>query len=148
MSGDPYGLERFVAAQAGGVFENAVDELRHGRKTTHWMWFVFPQLSGLGRSSTSKFYGIGSLDEARAYLAHPLLGARLRQCAETLAGLDARHTARQVFGTPDDLKLHSSLTLFAGAAGAGSIFERLLERYFAGQPDARTVAMLQLQGRA
>lgn len=148
MSADPYDLARFVAAQAGGVFETAVDELRRGRKTTHWMWFVFPQLSGLGHSGTSKFYGIGSLDEARAYLAHPLLGARLQQCAETLAALDARHTARHVFGTPDDLKLRSSLTLFAQAAGPGSIFERLLARYFAGQPDARTLAMLQSQGRA
>lgn len=148
MSTDPYDLARFVAAQANGVFESAVTELRRGYKTTHWMWFVFPQLAGLGHSSASSFYGIGGLDEARAYLAHPLLGGRLRQCAETLSALDARHTARHVFGTPDDLKLRSSLTLFARAAGPGSIFEYLLERYFAGEPDVRTLTMLQLQGRA
>ncbi|HWJ07493.1 MAG TPA: DUF1810 domain-containing protein [Steroidobacteraceae bacterium] len=145
MSADPYDLARFVAAQAGGVFETAVDELRRGRKTTHWMWFVFPQLTGLGHSSTAHFYGIGSLDEARAYLAHPVLGARLQQCANVLELLDARLTAHAVFGTPDDLKLCSSLTLFAHAAGPGSIYARLLDRYCAGRPDRRTLALLELQ---
>ena len=148
MSTDPHDLARFVDAQAGGVHDAAIAELRRGRKTSHWMWFVFPQLAGLGHSSTSQYYGLGSLDEARAYLAHPLLGTRLQQCAATLEALDANVTAREVFGTPDDLKLRSSLTLFAQAAGPGSIYERLLERYYAGQPDARTLAMLQLQGPA
>lgn len=148
MSRDPYNLERFVTAQDGGVFEAALAELQRGRKTTHWMWFVFPQLAGLGHSSMSQYYGIGSLAEARAYLAHPLLGTRLQQCAAALEALDATRTARQVFGTPDDLKLRSSLTLFARAAGPGSIYERLLERYCAGEPDPRTLEMLQLHGAA
>lgn len=144
---NPFDLERFIEAQSGGVHERAVAELRHGRKQSHWMWFVFPQLTGLGHSSMARRYGITGIDEARAYLEHPLLGSRLRECAATLEALDPRHSARDIFGTPDDLKLRSSLTLFAQAAGPGSIFERILQKYFNGQRDDLTLAMLQLQGR-
>lgn len=135
---DPFDLARFVEAQAG-VHEHAVAELRAGRKRSHWMWFVFPQLRGLGHSAMAERYGIGGLDEARAYLAHPLLGARLLECAAVLEGLDPRLSAHDVFGSPDDLKLRSSLTLFARAAGSGSVFERLLGKYFGGQVDELTI---------
>lgn len=138
---DPFDLERFVDAQSG-VHERAVAELRGGRKRSHWMWFVFPQLAGLGHSGMARRYGITGLDEARAYLEHPVLGARLLECGQTLEALDARLSASDIFGSPDDLKLRSSLTLFAQAAGPGSIFERLLAKYFAGRADDRTLAML------
>ena len=142
---DPFDLERFVAAQSG-VHERAVAELSNGRKRSHWMWFVFPQLAGLGHSARAQHYGITGLDEARAYLAHPVLGARLQECSAVLEGLDPGLPASSIFGYPDDLKLRSSLTLFARAAGPGSIFERLLDKYFAGEPDDLTVALLQMQG--
>jgi uncharacterized protein (DUF1810 family) len=144
---DPFNLERFLAAQSG-AHDTAVVELRDGCKRSHWMWFVFPQLAGLGHSARAQHYGITGLDEARAYLAHPVLGARLQECAAVLEGLDPSLSASSIFGYPDDLKLRSCLTLFARAAGPGSIFERLLDRYFAGEPDDRTVALLQLQGRS
>ena len=144
---DPFNLERFLAAQSG-AHDTAVVELRDGCKRSHWMWFVFPQLTGLGHSARAQHYGVTGLDEARAYLAHPLLGARLQECAAVLEGLDPSLSASSIFGYPDDLKLRSCLTLFARAAGPGSIFERLLDRYFAGEPDDRTVALLQLQGRS
>jgi uncharacterized protein (DUF1810 family) len=147
QAADPFNLERFLAAQSG-VHERALEELRNGCKQSHWMWFVFPQLAGLGHSARAQHYGITGLDEARAYLAHPVLGARLYECAAVLEGLDPGLSASGIFGYPDDLKLRSCLTLFARAAGPGSIFERLLDRYFAGEPDDRTVALLQLQGRA
>ncbi len=143
-----FDLERFVAAQAGGVHERAIAELRSGCKQSHWMWFVFPQLAGLGYSAVAIRYGITGIDEARAYLAHPVLGAHLQQCAEALDSLDPRHSAFDIFRSPDDLKLRSSLTLFAQAAGPESIFERLLRKYFNGQGDDLTLAMLQLQGRS
>jgi len=143
-----FDLERFVEAQAGGIHERAIAELRSGRKQSHWMWFVFPQMKGLGCSAVAVRYGITGIDEARAFLAHPLLGARLHECAAILDALDSRHSAFEIFRSPDDLKLRSSLTLFARAAGPGSIFERLLEKYFDGQGDDLTLAMLQLQGRA
>src|SRR5215470_19228805 len=109
---DPYDLQRFVTAQdAGGTYQRAVAELRAGRKTSHWMWFVFPQIAGLGYSPASRTYAITSLDEARAYLAHPVLGARLIECATILTGLTGR-TAEQIFGEVDAQKLHSSTTLF------------------------------------
>ena len=139
-------LERFVDAQSGGTHERAVAELRAGRKTTHWMWFVFPQLRGLGHSAAAVRYGIDGIDEARAYLAHPVLGARLQQCAEVLERL-AGHPALDIFGPTDTLKLRSSLTLFAQVAAPGSVFERLLGKYFDGERDELTVAMLQLQAR-
>ena len=144
---DPFNLERFLAAQSG-AHDIAVAELRHGCKQSHWMWFVFPQLTGLGHSARAQHYGITGLDEARAYLAHPVLGARLQECASVLEGLDPSLSASSIFGYPDDLKLRSCLTLFARAAGPGSIFESLLGKYFAGKPDDRTVALLQLQGRS
>ena len=147
MTVDPFNLKRFVAAQAG-VHDTAVAELRNGCKQSHWMWFVFPQLAGLGHSARAQHYGITGLEEARAYLAHPVLGARLQECAAVLEGLDPDLTASSIFGYPDDLKLRSCLTLFARAAGPGSIFGRLLDKYFAGQPDDLTVALLQMKGHS
>lgn len=140
-----FDLERFVEAQSG-VYEHALAELRSGQKRTHWMWFVFPQLKGLGRSSTAFRYGITGIDEARAYLAHPVLGPRLLECAAELEPLDPGLTAYDILGSQDDVKLRSSLTLFVHASAPGSVFERLLGKYFGGEPDDRTVAMLGLQG--
>lgn len=142
---DPFDLQRFVGAQSD-AYERAVAELRGDRKRTHWMWFVFPQLKGLGRSATAFRYGITGIDEARAYQAHPVLGPRLLECAAALERLDPGLTASDIFGSPDDVKLRSSLTLFAHASEPGSVFERLLGKYFGGEPDDRTVAMLGLQG--
>ena len=135
---DPYHLQRFVAAQdAGGTYDHAVAELRAGRKTSHWMWFIFPQIAGLGYSSASRMYAITSQEEARAYLAHPVLGARLIECATILTGLTGR-TAEQVFGEVDALKLRSSITLFMHAAPGESVFRRVLDQYFGGEPDSAT----------
>jgi uncharacterized protein (DUF1810 family) len=135
---DPYDLERFVAAQdAGGSYQHAVDELRHGRKTSHWMWFVFPQIAGLGQSPTSKLYAISSLAEARAYLDHPQLGPRLRQCGDVLTAQQSR-TADQIFGGIDAMKLRSSMTLFMHAAPEQRVFRQVIEQYFGGVPDAAT----------
>ncbi len=137
-TGDPYDLRRFVAAQdAGGTYEHAIAELRAGRKTSHWMWFVFPQIAGLGYSPASRTYAITSLAEARAYLAHPVLGPRLAECAVILAGLPDR-TAEQIFGEVDALKLCSSMTLFMHAAPGEPVFRQVLDRYFGGIPDAAT----------
>jgi uncharacterized protein (DUF1810 family) len=145
-AGDPFDLERFVEAQAD-VYVDAVIELRRGRKRSHWMWFVFPQLRGLGHSSNAFRYGITGIDEARAYLAHPVLGPRLLECAAVLEQLDGGRTVSDIFRDPDDVKLRSSLTLFAKVAESGSVFERLLAKYFGGEPDDRTVAMLGLKER-
>ena len=135
---DPYDLQRFVTAQgAGGTYEHATAELRAGRKTSHWMWFVFPQITGLGYSPVSQTYAITSLAEARAYLAHPVLGARLAECAAILSGLPGR-TAEQVFGEVDALKLRSSMTLFMHAAPGEPVFRQVLDRYFSGVPDSAT----------
>lgn len=135
-------LERFVSAQdARGTYDAALAELRAGRKTSHWMWFVFPQLAGLGLSETSRRYAISSLDEARAYLAHPVLGPRLQECARALLGLDGR-TATEILGPVDALKLRSSLTLFARAAPEDPVFGEVLDRYFDGRPDEATDALL------
>jgi uncharacterized protein (DUF1810 family) len=135
---DPYDLQRFVAAQdAGGTYEHAVAELRAGRKTSHWMWFVFPQIAGLGYSPTSRTYAITSLAEARAYLAHPVLGPRLIESAAILAGLPDR-TAEQIFGEVDALKLGSSMTLFMHAAPGEPVFRQVLDQYFGGIPDSVT----------
>jgi uncharacterized protein (DUF1810 family) len=144
---DPFDLERFVMAQSGGTHEHAVAELGRGHKRSHWMWFVFPQLRGLGRSATAMRYGITGIDEARAYLAHPVLGPRLQECAVVLDGLTGS-SALDILGPTDAMKLRSSLTLFAEAAGPGSVFERLLGKYFAGERDDRTLGMLQLQARS
>ncbi len=135
-------LERFVKAQdARGTYDAALAELRAGRKTSHWMWFVFPQLAGLGLSETSRRYAISSLDEARAYLAHPLLGPRLQECARALLGLDGR-TATEILGPVDAVKLRSSLTLFARAAPEDPVFGEVLDRYFDGRRDEATDALL------
>jgi uncharacterized protein (DUF1810 family) len=135
---DPYDLQRFVAAQnAGGTYEHATTELRAGRKTSHWMWFVFPQIAGLGYSSTSRRYAITSLAEAQAYLAHPVLGPRLTVCTAILAGTHGR-TAEQIFGSVDAQKLCSCVTLFMHAAPGEPVFGRVLEQYFGGVADAAT----------
>jgi uncharacterized protein (DUF1810 family) len=139
---DQYHLERFVAAQnAGQTFERAVAELRRGRKTSHWMWFVFPQIAGLGRSPTSRMYAISSLAEARAYLAHPVLGPRLGECAELVCGVEGR-TAEQIFGSIDAQKLRSSATLFALADPTTQVFQRVLDQYFGGVADPATEALI------
>jgi uncharacterized protein (DUF1810 family) len=135
---DPFDLQRFVAAQdAGGAYDRATAELRAGRKTSHWMWFVFPQIAGLGFSAMSRTYAITSLAEAEAYLAHPVLGARLIECATILAGLPGR-TAEQIFGEVDAQKLHSSTTLFRHAAPGEPVFGQVLDQYFGGAPDSAT----------
>jgi uncharacterized protein (DUF1810 family) len=135
---DPYDLARFVAAQdAGGTYDRAVAELRAGRKATHWMWFVFPQIAGLGYSPAARAYAISSLDEARAYLAHPVLGPRLVECAAILTGVPER-TAEQILGGVDALKLCSSMTLFMRAAPGEPAFRQVLDRYFGGVPDPAT----------
>jgi uncharacterized protein (DUF1810 family) len=140
---DPYDLDRFVAAQDhGGTYEAAVAELRSGRKRGHWMWFVFPQIAGLGRSPISQRYAISSLAEAKAYLAHPVLGPRLTECAEILTELD-EHNAQEIFGGIDAIKLRSSMTLFARAADpADPYFRTVLQKYFAGAPDEATERLL------
>jgi uncharacterized protein (DUF1810 family) len=139
---DPFDLNRFVIAQAP-VFTAALDELKAGRKRSHWMWFVFPQLRGLGHSPMAEFYGMGSLDEARAYLAHPLLGPGLILCTETVLALQGR-SPHAIFGSPDNLKFCSSLTLFAIATGEGeAVFRRALDHYCEGRMDTRTVALCQ-----
>lgn len=141
MRDDPFDLDRFVMAQAP-VYDIALAELIGGRKLTHWMWFVFPQLRGLGRSSMAHRYGIASLDEARAYLAHPVLGPRLRECVTAV--LDSGETDPGViFGSPDDLKFISSMTLFSFAAGEDtSLFAAALAKFGGGSRDARTMALL------
>ena len=141
MTPGSYDLERFVRAQdAGGTYADALAELRAGRKTGHWMWFVFPQIAGLGLSETSRRYAIASLDEARAYLAHPVLGARLEESARALLELDGK-TATEILGPVDAMKLRSSLTLFARAAPEQPLFRDVLDRYFDG-PDGATEARL------
>ena len=136
---DPHDLERFVEAQAG-VIESAKQELRSGRKRGHWMWFVFPQVEGLGSSRTSRRYAIGSREEAAAYLSHPTLGPRLRKCTAIVNGLEDR-TAHEVFGSPDDLKFRSSMTLFDAVADGSEPFGTALERYY-DEPDPKTLRFL------
>jgi uncharacterized protein (DUF1810 family) len=130
------GLDRFVDAQ-DGVYERALGELRAGRKTSHWMWFVFPQIAGLGFSAMAQRYEIDSLAEARDYLAHPVLGPRLRECAEAVADIDGR-SAEQIFGGIDAVKLRSSMTLFHRAAPDEPVFARVLDKYFDATPDPAT----------
>jgi uncharacterized protein (DUF1810 family) len=158
--GDPWRLDRFVTAQErGGTYERAVAELRAGAKVSHWMWFVFPQVAGLGMSAMAQEYAISSVAEARAYLAHPVLGPRLLECARVVAGTEGR-SAERIFGPVDAMKLRSSMTLFAaaeaaevgatGAAGVGqapgeadgNVFRAVLAKYFGGVPDEATVARL------
>jgi uncharacterized protein (DUF1810 family) len=134
---DPFDLQRFVDAQAP-VYAQVVAELRAGRKHSHWMWFIFPQIAGLGHSEAARHFAIASRAEAAAYLAHPVLGPRLRECCR-LATLVEGRSARQIFGTPDDMKFRSSLTLFAAATTDNAIFTAALEKYFAGAPDRLTL---------
>jgi uncharacterized protein (DUF1810 family) len=137
---DPFELSRFLKAQER-VYDRVLSELRNGRKRTHWMWFVFPQIEGLGYSSTTQYYSIKSKEEARQYLNHPLLGKRLRDCAESILALEGL-SASSIFGYPDDLKLKSSMTLFASMAEPQSVFSGVLEKYFQGNRDERTLALL------
>jgi len=141
MTADPFDLDRFVTAQAP-VFDAALAELQAGRKRSHWMWFIFPQLRGLGFSATAQFYGVASLDEARAYLAHSLLGPRLTLCALTVLEGPAR-SLHDLFGSPDDMKFASSMTLFEAAAPREErVFGSALDRWCAGERDARTLQLL------
>jgi uncharacterized protein (DUF1810 family) len=137
---DPFNLQRFVDAQ-GRVYGTVVDELRDGRKRSHWMWFVFPQLRGLGSSPTAVRFAIASIDEARAYLDHELLGRRLRECAGLVTTIDGR-TAEEIFGRPDDMKLRSSMTLFARAAEDNADFVAVLDKFYGGEEDPATLARL------
>ena len=136
---DPYDLNRFVQAQRD-EYEEALLEIRGGRKRTHWMWYVFPQVDGLASTSTSKHFAIKSLDEAKAYLDHPVLGPRLLECAEAVLGIQDR-SALAIFGSPDDIKLRSSATLF-GVVLPGSVFDRIIAKYFGGIPDRKTLQLL------
>ncbi len=140
MSDDSYELNRFVIAQ-DLVYATVRDELGRGRKASHWMWFVFPQLQGLGRSAMARHFGIASRPEAVAYWQHPLLGARLKQCTELMLAVEGK-SALQVLGSPDDLKFRSSMTLFEHAAPREPCFARALEVYFNGERDIRTIALL------
>jgi uncharacterized protein (DUF1810 family) len=137
---DPYDLQRFVDAQ-DRVYARVVAELRSGRKRSHWMWFVFPQIAGLGSSPMARQYAIGSLDEARAYLAHPVLGARLLECTQLVVDVKGRGIG-DILGYPDDLKFRSSMTLFAALDDAPGVFDAALAQYFGGEPDARTLEIL------
>jgi uncharacterized protein (DUF1810 family) len=140
MASNDHGLRRFIDAQAG-VFETALAELNAGAKCSHWMWFIFPQLAGLGRSPTAEFYAISSLAEARGYLADVILGPRLRQSVEAVLPWAARRSAEQIFGSVDAMKFRSSLTLFDRAAPA-DLFAAALAAFFAGEPDQRTLALI------
>ena len=137
---DPLNLRRFVDAQAD-VYDRALAEVRDGQKRGHWMWFVVPQIGGLGRSATSKYFAIQSIEEARQYLHHPILGPRLLECAEATLAIEGQ-TISQIFGSPDDRKLQSSMTLFAQVAEPDSVFVRVLERYFNGAMDRATLRIL------
>jgi uncharacterized protein (DUF1810 family) len=138
--GDKYNLERFLTAQED-IFSTALSELKAGRKRSHWMWYIFPQIDGLGHSSTAKYFSIKSHGEAAEYLNHPVLGQRLIQCAETLLKLEGRSVS-EIFGYPDDLKLRSSMTLFEQVANESNVFSKVLEKYFDGKKDMQTVELL------
>jgi uncharacterized protein (DUF1810 family) len=133
---DPFDLGRFISAQES-IFDQALAEIRAGSKESHWMWFIFPQIDGLGFSSTAKHYAIKSLEEARQYLSHPILGPRLRECTQAVLGVGGR-SAHDIFGSPDDLKLKSSMTLFRSIEGQDSLFGQVLDKYYQGRRDTRT----------
>ncbi len=143
---DPRDLARFVDAQAGD-YSQALAEIRNGRKRSHWMWYIFPQIDGLGFSSMSRRYSIKSADEARVYLDHPILGPRLAEIAEAALGVEDR-SAYEVFGSPDDMKLKSCATLFASVSPPHSVFARLLDKYFKGERDGKTLQLLGTVGTA
>jgi uncharacterized protein (DUF1810 family) len=143
---DPFNLQRFVDAQAD-VIDRVFDELRAGRKRSHWMWFVFPQLAGLGHSAMAERYAIASLEEARAYLAHPLLSTRLADCSALVLAVEG-HSANEIFGAPDDQKFWSSMTLFAITADASiTVYQSCLQKYFGGRSDRGTLLLLQGNGQ-
>lgn len=137
---DPFDLNRFIAAQENS-YESALAELSAGQKRTHWMWYIFPQIAGLGRSATAQRYAISGLEEARAYLAHQVLGERLRECCDQLLALDEA-SAHDIFGSPDDMKLRSSMTLFSAVDGQPSIFFQVLQKYYQGQMDTATLEII------
>jgi uncharacterized protein (DUF1810 family) len=137
---DRFQLQRFVDAQQP-LYETVLGELRAGRKRSHWMWFIFPQIAGLGHSMMADKFALSSLHEATAYLAHPVLGVRLRECSALVAGIEGRSIA-EIFGHPDDMKFRSSMTLFTQAAPEEPIFAACLRKYFAGEPDLQTLARL------
>jgi uncharacterized protein (DUF1810 family) len=139
-SADPFDLNRFVRAQEDD-YEQALSEIRAGRKRTHWMWYIFPQIDGLAFSSTSQRYSIKSVEEAKAYLAHPILGPRLLESAETVMSVEDR-SATEIFGSPDDMKLRSCATLFAGVSPPGSVFDRLLTKFYQGVSDGKTLKLV------
>jgi uncharacterized protein (DUF1810 family) len=138
---DPFKLRRFTSAQEGS-YGSVLAELRRGQKRTHWMWFIFPQIDGLAYSATSRHYAIKSIEEAREYLNHPVLGIRLLECAETVLAIEGRSIS-EIFGYPDDLKLKSSMTMFAYVANPRSVFVRVLDKYFQGEQDVRTPDLLE-----
>jgi uncharacterized protein (DUF1810 family) len=137
---DPFDLSRFLKAQEHD-YERALSEIKGGEKRTHWMWYIFPQIDGLAFSSTSKHYAIKSIEEAKAYLDHPVLGPRLLECAEAVVRVEGR-TATEIFGSPDDLKLRSCATLFASVSPSGSVFHRLLAKYYESSSDEKTLRLL------
>ncbi|RAU81900.1 DUF1810 domain-containing protein [Pontibacter arcticus] len=139
---DTHNLNRFIEAQESS-YQNALTEIKNGRKTSHWMWYIFPQVAGLGFSETSKFYGIKSINEATAYLNHPVLGKRLYEITEALLKHEGK-SANQIFGSPDDMKLKSSMTLFAAVSPGDTVFEKVLANYFAGQKDTKTLQLLKI----
>lgn len=143
-AGDPHDLNRFVQAQEE-TYDQALAEIRSGRKRSHWMWYIFPQFEGLGFSETSRRYAIKSIAEARAYLRHPVLGPRLIEVVRALLGIDGR-SAHEIFGSPDDMKLRSCATLFTQVSDAGNIFEQVLQKYFDSQPDPKTMQLLGTSG--
>ena len=140
QASDPYNLERFVRAQAP-VYESVLSELRNGMKVSHWMWFIFPQIEGLGRSAVSIEYAISSRDEASAYLKHSVLGPRLKECTGLVLLVEGR-SITEIFGSPDDMKFRSSMTLYSRVASNDQIFERALQKYFDGTPDPLTLQRL------
>jgi uncharacterized protein (DUF1810 family) len=139
---DPFELQRFIDAQAP-VYTQVMSELKSGRKSSHWMWFVFPQIAGLGHSAMARRYAIASRDEASAYLAHPTLGSRLRECTQTLCGIEDRSLG-EILGSPDDLKFRSSITLFEAVSG-DPVFRNALDKFCAGERDPATLAILKKQ---
>ena len=138
--GDPFDLKRFISAQEG-IYDRALAELRDGLKRSHWMWYIFPQVEGLGHSPTTRRYSIKSLEEARQYLAHPVLGQRLKESAEAVLAIPGR-SAADIFGHPDDWKLQSSMTLFELVSGPESVFGRILDKYYQGKRDTRTLQIV------
>ena len=141
--GDPFDLSRFISAQENHPYDAILKELKSGRKRTHWMWYVFPQIEGLGHSETAKYYAIRNREHARRYLDHPVLGKRLLECAEAVFAVEGR-SIPEIFGSPDDLKFKSSMTLFASVAVPCSLFHRVLDKFFNGEQDALTCQRLEL----